>query len=199
MATGRAAAHKPLVATLKELVERHPRAWLTPLLGHPVEDVQVFNADLATIVAESDKLFRVGSPRPLVVHTEFVANYKADLPLRGLRYGVLARYRCGLPVHAIFVLPRPQADGVAIIGTFEEELPNGTKYLQFRYNVVKVWGLPVADFLAGDLATLPLAAISRVSEPERPTVSAAMTSGSGARPARVRPASCGWRDPCSWD
>lgn len=166
MPTGPGAAHKPFDATLKELVERHPRAWLSLLLGRPVDDVQVINADLSTIITEADKLFHVRGPRPFIVHTEFEASYRSDSPLRGLRYGVLARYRHDRPVQTIFVLLRPEADGEAFTGVLEEELPDGTKYLQFRYNVVRVWELPAAELLAGDIATLPLAAIARVSDQE---------------------------------
>ena len=158
------AAHKPFDSTLKELAERRPRPWMSLLLGRPVGEVQVINADLSTITAEADKLFRIQDPRPFLVHNEFETSYKAESPLKGLRYSVLARVRHGLPVQTIFVLLRPEADGEAFTGTFEAELPDGTKYLLFRYNVVRVWELPAEPLLAGDLATLPLAPISRVSE-----------------------------------
>ena len=98
------------------------------------------------------------------------SSYKSDSPLKGLRYSVLARCRHGLPVQTIFVLLRPEADGPAMTGKLEEELPDGTKYLLFQYNVVRVWELPVAQILAGDLATLPLAPITRVSDEELPAV-----------------------------
>jgi predicted transposase YdaD len=164
------AVHKPYDATLKELVERHPVPWLSLLLGRAVDDVPVFNADLSTITAEADKLLRVRGPRPWIINTEFEASYKSDSPLKGLRYAILARCRHGLPVQTIFVLPRPEADGDAFTGTLEEELPDGTKYLLFRYNVVRVWELPAAQILAGDVATLPLAPISQVSDEELPAV-----------------------------
>lgn len=164
------AVHKPYDSTLKELVERHPVAWLRLLLGLAVDGVQVINADLATFIAEADKLLRVPGPRPWIVHTEFEASYKADSPLKGLRYIALARYRHGLPVQTVFVLLRPEADGAAFTGILEEELPDGTKYLHFRYNVVRVWELPVEPLLAGDLAMLPLAPVSRVSEAVLPAI-----------------------------
>jgi predicted transposase YdaD len=164
------AVHKPYDATLKELVERHPVPWLSLLLGRAVDDVQVFNADLSTITAEADKLLRVRGPRPWIINTEFEASYKSGAPLKGLRYSILARCRHGLPIQTIFGLLRPEADGDAFTGTLEEELPDGTKYLLFRYNVVRVRELPAAQLLAGDLATLPLAPISRVSDEELPAV-----------------------------
>lgn len=164
------AVHKPFDSTLKELAERRPRPWMSLLLGRPVGDVQVINADLSTITAEADKLFRVGDPRPWIVHTEFETSYKADAPHKGLRYSVLARSRHELPVQTIFVLLRPGADGDAFTGTLEEELPDGTKYLLFRYNVLRVWELPAEQLLAGDLATLPLAPIARATEEEIPAI-----------------------------
>jgi hypothetical protein len=65
------AAHEPFDSTLKEMADRRPRPWMGLQLGLPVDDVQFFNADLSTIIAEADKLFRIGGPRPWIVHTEF--------------------------------------------------------------------------------------------------------------------------------
>ena len=73
-------------------------------------------------------------------------------------------------MQTIFVLLRPEADGPEFTGMLEEELPDGTTTLLFRYNVVRVWELPAEQILAGDLATLPLAPISRVSEAELPAM-----------------------------
>jgi predicted transposase YdaD len=73
-------------------------------------------------------------------------------------------------VQTIFILQRPDADGPTMSGRLEEELPDGTKYLLFEYTVLGVWELPVARILAGDLATLPLAPITRVSAEDLPAV-----------------------------
>jgi hypothetical protein len=86
------------------------------------------------------------------------------------RSHVLAQCRHGLPVQTICVLLRPAADGEAMTGTLEHELPDGTKHLVFRYNVVRVWELPAAQILERDLATLPLAPITQVAEQELPSV-----------------------------
>ncbi len=48
---------KPFDATAKELLEKHPRAWLEFLLGRRLGDVRVVDADLSTITSESDKVF----------------------------------------------------------------------------------------------------------------------------------------------
>jgi hypothetical protein len=159
---------KTFDATLKELVERHPRPWLGLLLGRDVGEVRVVNADLSTITAEADKIFRVEGAQPWIVHIEFQSGYKSETPLKAQRYNILARYRHGLPVQTVVVLLRPDADGPNMTGLLQDQLPDGTTYHVFRYNVVKVWELSPAEILAGDLSILPLAPIARVSEPELP-------------------------------
>jgi predicted transposase YdaD len=159
---------KTFDSTMKERVERKPRPWVSLFLGRDVGEVRVVNADLSTITAEADKILRVVGPPAWIVHTEFETSYKSDLPLKAQRYNVLARCRHELPVQTVIVLLRPEADGPNLTGVFEDRLPDGTIYHRFLYNVVRVWELPTADILAGDLSLLPLAPVARVSEPELP-------------------------------
>ena len=56
---------------------------------------------------------------------------------------------------------RPQADGPALPRILQQRLPDGTLYHEYRYDVVRVWELPVEESLADGLATLPLAPIAR--------------------------------------
>ncbi len=192
-------AHKPFETTLKEMAERDPKPWMGLLLGRPVRDVEVINADLPTIAAEADKLFRIAEPSPHLVHSEFETSYKAEHPRKGLRYSVLARVRHGLPVQTIFVLLRPEADGPAFTGTLEDEWPVGTRYLHFRYNVLRIWEMPPQVFLKGDLATLPWHR-SRGSRRERSARSSARsTSGSGGKQAQTRLPCCERPPVSSWD
>ncbi len=78
-----------------------------------------------------------------------------------------------------------------VTGKLEEELPDGTKYLLFEYNVVRVWELPVAQILAGDLATLPLAPITQVTAEDLPAVVRRMDERIEREASRARPKSCG--------
>jgi predicted transposase YdaD len=57
-----------------------------------------------------------------------------------------------------------------VSGSLQHHLPDGSLYHEFRYNVVKLWERPVDDILAGDLATLPLAPVSRVPAGELPRI-----------------------------
>ena len=161
---------KPFDVTTKELLEKDPRAWLNLLLGRDVGTVRVLNVDLSTITAEVDSLLLVESPEAWIVHVEIQTTYHPDLPYRLLRYNVLARGRKSLPVQSIILLLRPQADGPAISGLYQEKLPDGFLYHEFRYNVVRLWERPVDEILSGRLAVLPLAPISRVSATELPNL-----------------------------
>ena len=62
---------KPFDAATKELLEKHPRAWLELLLGRSLGEVRVVDADLSTITSEADKILVIEEPAPWVVHVEF--------------------------------------------------------------------------------------------------------------------------------
>ncbi len=161
---------KPFDAATKDLLERHPRAWITLLLGRDVGRVRVVDADLSTVTSEADKVFRIGGSKPWMVHLELVSSRRLDLPLRTQRYNVLVRCRHRLRVQSVVVLLRRAADGPKISGLLQDHLPEGQLYHYFRYDVVRVWTLPVEEILAGDVATLPLAPISQLSTAELPRV-----------------------------
>jgi predicted transposase YdaD len=161
---------KPFDAVTKERLEKNPRAWLEFLLGRELGEVRVVDADLSTITTEADKILVIDQPKPWIVHVEFQSSHDPQLPLRVQRYNILARYRHSLPVQSVVVLLRDIADGIELTGVLEDRLPDGFLYHQFRYNTVKVWDLAVEGILAGDLATLPLAPISRVQVGELPRI-----------------------------
>ena len=102
---------KPFDATTKELLEKHPRAWLELLLGRDLGEVRVDDADLSTITSEADKILRIEEPAPWIVHVEFQSSYISELPLRLQRYNILAQFRHSLPVQSVVVLLRGEADG----------------------------------------------------------------------------------------
>ena len=117
-------------------------------------------------------LIEVKAPQPWIVHVEFQTGYDKTLPLRLQRYNILVHYQQGLPVQSVALLLCPRADGPALSGTSSTGSPTGSLYHEFRYNVVRVWELPVEDVLAGGLATLPLAPIADVPPPRSPPCSA---------------------------
>jgi hypothetical protein len=122
------------------------------------------DADLATVSTEADRLIRVNSAKPYLVHIEFQAGHDGHaVPGRMLRYNVLSGEQTGLTVLSYVILLRPEADSPALTGNVERLRPNGTRYLAFEFGVIRLWKLPVAQVLRGGLATLPLALLCDLS------------------------------------
>lgn len=160
---------QPFDASTKYLIEAQPADWLE-FLDLPRADVDLIPADLSTVTAAADKVLRVQAPTPWLAHVELQAGRDRELPDRHLEYNVLLKRRHGVPVRSIIVLLRPEADGPELTGLLEHWLPDEGWYLRFRYRVVRVWEKPVEEILAGGLATLPLAPLSRVRQSALPGV-----------------------------
>ncbi len=160
---------KPFDATTKHLVETQPGDWLE-YVGLTAASVDVIDADLSTVTAAADKILRVRDPSPWLVHLEFQAGYDRGLGERTLQYSVLLGQRHGLPVQSLVVLLRPEADGPEMTGVVEHRLPDGRRYLEFAYQVVRAWRKPVEEVLSGGLGTLPMAPLADVSRETLPGV-----------------------------
>lgn len=160
----------PFDTTTKHLVQTYPRDWLTFLgLAGPGE-IEVVDADLATVAAEADKVIRMAGPPAWLVHLEFQASYDARMGRRLARYNVLLEHRHDLDVLSVLVLLRPEADGPATSGRWQAAPPSGQGWMDFGYSVVRVWTEPVERLLAGPLGLLPLAPLADLGSTELPAV-----------------------------
>ena len=157
-------------ATLKHLQEHYPADWARFLGVRTTEPVEVINADLATVTAEADKVFRIAAAIPWLLHQESQVTYDPLLGWRVLKYNVLLTDRHGLPVQSGVVLLRPKADGPEMTGRVQRSLPDGRSYHDFRYDVVRLWQQPVEPILEGGLGTLPLAPLADVPKADLPSV-----------------------------
>jgi predicted transposase YdaD len=153
---------KPFDVATKQLVEFDPLAWLR-FLGLPGEAAELIDADLATVVAEADRILRVANPDYLA-HFELQASYKVDMGDRMLLYNVVAYYKYRLPIESAILLLRKEADGPAMSG----RLAYGS--LDFRYRVVRIWEKSPEEVLNAPLALLPLAPLTSVAGNELPGV-----------------------------
>jgi predicted transposase YdaD len=161
---------KPFDATLKYLIEAYPADWLRLVGLQGVESVDVVDADLSTVTAAADKLLRVNAAAPWLVNLEPQASYEVDLGERALRYSVLANARHHLPVQSIVVLLRPEADGREMSGIVQKFHPDGRCYLEFHYDVIRVWQLPVETILACGVGVPLLAPLAKVSKRALPQI-----------------------------
>ena len=160
---------KPYDATLKYLLEHHPTAWLT-FLGLPDADAEIVEAELSTVTASADKVIRIKTAPPSLLHIEFQSGYEERLDKRVLRYNILLDYEHEEIVESVVVLLTRAAERARISGRVERWSRDGRRLLDFTYRVVRIWEEPVEALLTGPLGLLPLAPLSDVIPEQLPDV-----------------------------
>jgi predicted transposase YdaD len=164
----------PYDATFKHLLDHYPKDWLR-LAGMDAGTVEVVDADLSTITAHADKVFRVADDQPWMLHVEPQASYEVGLPARVFTYNALIHRRHSVPVHSVVLLLRKEATGPAITGKYRLQLPGERRpYMQFRYGVIRVWQLHAERLLNEGLGTLPLAILADDARPRLEAVAQAV-------------------------
>jgi predicted transposase YdaD len=161
---------KPFDATTRELMAVDPGSWLAYLGVVPDGPVSVIDADLATVTAEADKVFRVDGPAPYLVHVEVQSSGDLTLPRRMLRYNALLDLRYDVRVRSVAVLLRPEADRPNLTGILDLRLPDGGRVFEFHYAVARVWQRPVEPILEGEAKLLPMAVLADVPRADVPAV-----------------------------
>jgi predicted transposase YdaD len=156
---------RPFDPTLKTLAELAPADWL-PLIQRRRRRVTIEDSDLGTIVSgATDKLFRVHDEPEYLLHLDFEAgHFRSELPLRLRLYNSVFEYRHRRLVLSVPVLLCPEADSPQWNGLLQRGFANEAPLSTFRYEVIRVWQLPVERLLAGGVGTLALAPISDVAE-----------------------------------
>lgn len=164
----------PYDASTKHLVQAHLADWL-PLCGRTTTArVEIVDSDLATVTAAADRVLCIHEHPPWLLHLELQANRDPDF-IRNLPvYNGLLERQHGLPVRTVVVLLRRSADAPGLTGVLQREFSGEAPYMVFRYQVVRLWELPLATFLNGGLGILLLAPLSVVTEAELPSVIARM-------------------------
>lgn len=160
---------KPFDATLKRLLEESPSDWPV-LAGLPRAPVKVIDADISTVSGAADKVLRVHGRPDWIMHVEFQRRPDQGLPRRTHVYNALLEDRHELLVRSAIVLLAPSADLSNLTGVYERQFDGESPYLRFKYQVIRVWQLPVQTLLSGGLGTLPLAPIGAVPQGEVPVV-----------------------------
>jgi hypothetical protein len=79
-------------------------------------------------------------------------------------------YRHALPVRSAVLLLRREADSPGLTGEYRLQFPGEEPYQLFRYQVVRLWQVPLQPLLAGPLGTLPLAPLTDEAESVLPAV-----------------------------
>lgn len=149
----------PFDATLKALVQAHVADWLA-VLDQPLSGpVEVLTPDLSTVTAFTDLVLRFSDS---LLHLDFQSGPDSTLPRRVLLYNVLLHDGYGLPVHSVVILLRPRADRGDLTGTLSYAARPGRGRLEFAFEVMRLWQVPVERLLASGLGTLPLAVLGQM-------------------------------------
>ena len=157
--------------TLKALVETAPADWL-PLLRLPPARVSVIDADVSAVLSgAADKVLLVHADPQYLLHLDFQAGHdSARLPRRLRLYNTVLEDRHDLLVRSVAVLLHPGADSPQLTGRIERAFPGEEAYHFPRYEVLRVWQMPVRQLLDGGLGTLALAPVGDVPRSELPGV-----------------------------
>ncbi len=153
-------------ATAKYAFDRDPAAWLAVagilLAASAAGRVTVVDGHMGTVAMTADKLVLVDDPvlGRFLVHVEFQTVRDVTLDLRMLQYNVWATKTYGLPVRSVaFLFRRAAAAGV----TGRVHAGAGDDWLlDFRYKVVRLYGLPVEPLVTGPIATIGLVGVAAV-------------------------------------
>jgi predicted transposase YdaD len=93
-----------------------------------------------------------------------------DLLDRAHLYSTLLRRRHRIPVRSAIVLLRREADSPRLTGLLEHLDPAGDWERRWRYQLVRVWQLPLEALLTGGLGLLPLALVTDEAKDKLPEV-----------------------------
>lgn len=165
---------KQFDVAVKHLLDAYPADWLDLIGLRPEGPVEAFDPDLSTLSAQADKVLRLNGRQPSLLSLELQASYDSTLGQRVLKYSVLLDSRYDLPVRSVVVLLRPEADGREMSGRLERSLPESGRYLEFCFNVVRLWRLPLESLLERGLGILPLAPLADIPAAALPGVVARM-------------------------
>jgi predicted transposase YdaD len=175
---------KPFDATTKELIETDPAGWVAYLgCAAPPSAVRMVDADLSTVTTDTDKVIRVDDPEPWLLHLDIQTGANWEMERRLLRFNVLLHHRHGLPVASAVVLLRKAANMTWLTGRLPFAPPVGPAW-ELRYQVIRVWERPAAEFLTGPLGLLPLAPLADIKSDDLPRVVADMRSRIDAQSGR---------------
>jgi predicted transposase YdaD len=151
--------------SLKHVIAEHPQDWAQFFGVQSGVWVQAIDTDVSIITSVTDKVLYVMGDAPFILHLEPQGYYDEALDPRMYAYNGLLYRRHRAFVHTVVVLLAETAWGPANTGGVQAWSPVGRCWVDFRYELIKVWELPVDRLLTAGVGLLPLAPVADV-EPE---------------------------------
>jgi hypothetical protein len=157
-------------AAVKELIDAHGTdcgRYFARRLGIPATKVSIIESDTSSVSMQADKVFQLGQGEGLL-HAELQSSWEGDVPDVMLGYNVFLDRRYGPPVKSVVVLLRPEANATNITGRLQRVGPDGSVYLDFRYDVIRLWEESFRALLDAGLGLLPLALLTNDARADLP-------------------------------
>jgi hypothetical protein len=150
----------PFDSTLKSLVAARPGDFAS-VFGLPTDEVvRPVNVDLSTISAATDVALAYGKPIREIVDLNFQTGPDVTLPSRLHLYSAALHRLHRVPVRTLLVLLRSQANTSNLTGV--HAYGAGSSGVEFRYEVIRLWQVPVESILHAGLSALPLATLCQM-------------------------------------
>ena len=152
----------PFDATMKDMVLTFLADYAEGLnFGGPLP-LSALNSDLSTITAATDIAIGRGDPLDSIVDINFQSGRADDVLSRVLLYNTLLHHKYRVPVHSLIVLLRPEANDLRLEAGLHYSVWPERGSLDFKFEVIRLWEIPVEKFLSGPLGTLPLATLCQL-------------------------------------
>jgi hypothetical protein len=136
---------KPFDATLNALIDLRASEWadcFARVAGMPPGPSTPMSTNLSSSL-QADRLFRIDSDPPYLLHLELEANPRLGIPAELHRYNTLIDHRHDLPVETVLILLRPKAQVSDMTGLYQRHGPTGRPIVEFHYHIERVWKRPV--------------------------------------------------------
>ncbi|MGH7127373.1 MAG: hypothetical protein ACREJB_18445 [Planctomycetaceae bacterium] len=164
-----------LDVSLKHALSAFPSHWAEFVGVRHGTPIEVVDTDVSTVTGIADKAFLVREDEPFLLHLELQGYYDKWLDDRMHVYNVLMRRRHRVFVHSVAIILDRHAWGPANTNRITAESPLGGCRVEFAYEVIKAWELPVERVLAGGVGILPLAPIADVPQRDVPDIIGRLT------------------------
>lgn len=161
---------KPYDASGKHLIEAFLPDWFALCDQYVEAPVETIDADVSSVTAAADKVIKVHSESPWLLHVEWQSHRDDELTARANLYNTLLNARHRLLVHSMLVVLHRGAWSPAFTGEWALGFAGRAPYKIFRYQVVRVWELPLERLLQGPLGLLALAPLTDEAKDKLPEV-----------------------------
>lgn len=156
--------------SMKHAMAEFPQDWAELVGVRKVTPVRIVDSDVSTVATLADKVIEVLGAKPFVLHLEPQAYYDKSLDIRMFEANGRLTKRHEQFVHTCVLVLDRRAWGRGNSGRYHGKSSLGGCRVDFQYDILKVWELPVQKVLTAGIGLLPLAPVCNVPRDGVPEV-----------------------------